>query len=112
MKNKEIFFAFKKDIEGGHLCVPEIGLKFKTGDGSLILFDGQGLMHGVTSIKKTSVEAKRFSVVYYSLKNMWACDPYEDEIENLREGRTNLEIKKSSWNRTDYTSPAKGSLKP
>lgn len=87
-------FAFKKDIDGGHLCVPEIDLKFKTGDGSLILFDGQGLMHGVTSIKKLSNKAKRYTIVYYSLKNMWSCEPYEDEIENMRNSRTITEINK------------------
>ena len=88
-------FAFKKDVEGGHLCTPELGIKFKTGNNSLILFDGQALLHGVTPITKLSKNAKRFTVVYYSLKNMWSCEPYEDEIEHMRESRTLTEESKS-----------------
>lgn len=88
--------VLKKGVSGGHLCVPEISTSFDCGDKSIILFDGQGLLHGVTPIKKTSVDGRRFSVVYYSLRQMWQCLGVGDEIDRLRNKRTSIEKKRAS----------------
>jgi len=87
-------FAFKKNIEGGFLSMPELDIGFKCGDCSLILFDGQSILHGVTPITKTSEDAVRFTVVYYSLKQMWSCDAPGDEIQRMRMKRAEIELKK------------------
>lgn len=89
-------FAFKKDIEGGYLAVPEINMGFKCGNGSLTMFDGQGLLHGVTPIKKLSESAVRYTVVYYSLLQMWNCITPKDEISRLRHSRAELELRKKT----------------
>ena len=89
-------FGFKKGIEGGFLSVPEIDLRFKIGNKSLTLFDGQGLIHGVTPIKKTHPDAKRYTIVYYSLQQMWNCKTPGTELEILRERRTSLERRRAT----------------
>jgi len=89
-------FAFKKDIEGGYLACPEIDTVFKCGNGSLTMFDGQGLIHGVTPIKKLSENATRYTVVYYSLQQMWNCITPKDEISRMRNQRAEIEMKKKN----------------
>lgn len=84
--------GFKSDVEGGMLCVPELNLKFEIGDRSLLLFDGQGLLHGVTPIVKRSPTAMRFTVVYYSLQQMWNCEYINDELERARSKRSAAEL--------------------
>ena len=92
-------FGFKDGIEGGHLSVPELGLGFHIGDRSLTLFDGQGLLHGVTPIRKTREDAVRYTVVYYSLQQMWNCEQPTDEIERLRMKRAEVERNRVSTDR-------------
>jgi hypothetical protein len=84
-------FALKKDVGGGHLACPEIDIAFECRNGSLTMFDGQSILHGVTPIVKKTPEAVRFTVVYYSLKKMWSCESPEQEIELMRNKRTNIE---------------------
>lgn len=88
-------FGFKKGIEGGYLAIPEIDTHLKISDKSLSLFDGQGLLHGVTPIKKTHPDAKRYTIVYYSLQQMWNCQTPGTELEILRQRRTEYERKRS-----------------
>jgi hypothetical protein len=95
-------FGFKRHVEGGHLSVPELvdadghALGFEISDKSLLLFDGQGLLHGVTPIRKTRAEARRFTVVFYSLQQMWKCTPVEDEVARIRRLRTERERKRAA----------------
>lgn len=85
--------GFKSDIAGGLLCVPELDVKFEIADRSLLLFDGQGLLHGVTPIKLLSPQAMRFTVVYYALKQMWNCETINDELIRQRAKRLQIEAK-------------------
>jgi hypothetical protein len=85
--------VFKKHISGGHLSIPELDLTIACGDKSLLLFDGQSLLHGVTPIRKVRPDGRRFSLVYYSLKQMWRCLDIDGEIDRLREVRTKTERK-------------------
>jgi len=83
--------VFKQDIEGGYLSLPELGLGFKLPNNSLFLFDGQGMLHGVTPIKQMSKNAYRYSIVYYTLKRMWQCLEINEEIARIRQSKTNKE---------------------
>ena len=85
--------VFKKDIEGGHLSCPEIDLCFELADHTALMFDGQRLVHGVTPFMKTSPDGYRFSVVYYTMKQLWACLPFEQEIQRARVNRTAVEAR-------------------
>ena len=89
-------FAVKRDIKGGHLSVPELDMKFECADGSLIMFDGQSLLHGVTPIIKLNENSVRYTVVFYSLKNMWSCETPHDEVENMRANRSMIEKSKTT----------------
>jgi hypothetical protein len=87
--------GIKHKVRGGFLCVPELDLMFEISDRSLLLFDGQALVHGVTPIEKLAEDSHRFTVVYYSLQQMWNCDAITDEIARLRAQRTNVETKRA-----------------
>jgi len=76
--------VFKSGIQGGHLSLPEYGLGIELKNNSIFLFDGQSIMHGVTPIKYESEKSYRFSVVYYSLKNIWQCLEIDDELARVR----------------------------
>jgi hypothetical protein len=79
--------GFRRDVAGSYLAVPEYDLAVEVADGSLTLFDGQGLLHGVTPFVKTSPHAYRFTVVYYSLEQMWKCLPPEEEAARIQQLR-------------------------
>ena len=76
--------GFKKDIEGGHLAMPEYDIALAIGDGSITFFDGQKILHGVTPITNLTEDAYRYTIVYYSLQGMWKCEPIDDEIARIR----------------------------
>jgi len=80
--------GFKRDVRGGYLSVPEYDLGLEVADGSLTLFDGQGLLHGVTPFAKSSPQGYRFTVVYYSLEQMWRCLPPGEEVKRIQRRRT------------------------
>jgi hypothetical protein len=87
--------AFRHKTQGGHLACPELGVAFEIADRSLILFDGQKLLHGVTPIKRLAEDAFRFTVVYYSLKQMWNCETVQGEVDALRDRRTKTEQRRA-----------------
>lgn len=79
--------GFKKDCMGGHLTMPEFDVGLEIADKSITLFDGQDILHGVTPFELTSAEGYRFTVVYYTLKQMWNCLPVNEEVVRYREKR-------------------------
>lgn len=86
-----LMIVFKGGVEGGYLSVPEYGVAFKLPNNSIFMFDGQGILHGVTPIKMQSPMSYRFSFVYYSLKRMWQCLEVNEELLRIREKRTERE---------------------
>jgi len=87
--------GFRRKTTGGHLACPELDIAFEIGDRSLILFDGQKLLHGVTPIHRSGTDSFRYTVVYYSLKQMWNCDTVRGEVDALRERRSATERRKA-----------------
>jgi hypothetical protein len=87
-------FTFKNDVKEGHLSFPEFNLGVNLKDKSLIMFDGQSHLHGVTPITCMSEESTRHTVVYYSLRQMWNCLPLDDEIIRARKLRDERELKR------------------
>lgn len=77
-------------LTGGHLAVPQYDRCFTLPDHTLFMFDGQGLMHGVTPIAAPP-GSYRYSVVFYSLRMMWACLPPEQELARIRTVKTQRE---------------------
>lgn len=96
--NFEGFFsamiAFKRNTAGGHLNLPEYDVQLDIGDRSVLLFDGQAELHGVTPITRDST-GYRFTVVFYTLEQLWKCLPYSEEIRRAQINRTKTEMKRA-----------------
>lgn len=86
--------AFRSNIKGGHLSIPEYDVGLEISNNSILLFDGQKIMHGVTPFKKMSPKAYRYTIVYYTLQQMWKCEPINAELARIKEQRTTLEKKR------------------
>jgi hypothetical protein len=84
--------ALKRGVQGGRLVLPEYGVKLEIEDNTVTIFDGQSIIHGVTPIVKHEQDAYRYTIVYYSLLNMWQCLPIGDEINYIR--KTKMEVEK------------------
>lgn len=87
--------VFKKNMKGGYLACPEFDIAFECADNTAVLFDGQKILHGVTPLNKKE-SSYRYSVVYYSLKQMWNCLPLSEEVLRAREVRNKRETKRAS----------------
>lgn len=83
--------VFKHNVRGGYLAVPEYGLGFELRHNSLLMFDGQNILHGVTPIYQLTEDAYRYSIVYYSLQQMWKCLPPKEEMLRIRKIRSERE---------------------
>lgn len=83
--------VLKHKIAEGYLAMPEYDVMCEVANHSIFYFDGQGILHGVTPIKKLAPDSRRFSIVYYSLQAMWNCQPLRDEIARMRMKRESLE---------------------
>lgn len=79
-----IMLGLKKDIKGGYLHIPELKVNLKISNGSLSMFDGQRFVHGVTPMTGTSEKSYRFTIVFYSLVQMWNCLETALEVENAK----------------------------
>lgn len=78
-------------MAGGELVVPELGYWLPVEDGTVVYFDGQDLWHAVTSMRKRTRTAHRFSAVFYSLTDLWQCLPPAGEVERHQARRTEKE---------------------
>jgi hypothetical protein len=83
--------VFKRKCAGGDLVCPELDLCFRLRDHSLLMFDGQAILHGVTPFRMLKPDGYRFTVVFYSLKQMWRCDTKADTIKLAARRRTERE---------------------
>jgi hypothetical protein len=83
--------VFKFGCVGGDLVCPELDLCFKLSDHSLLMFDGQSILHGVSPFRLIRRDGYRYSVVFYSLQQMWRCDPKVDSVRLAARRRTERE---------------------
>lgn len=95
-KALSVMLTLKKDLIGGDLSIPEIDTLIKLKDNTLLIFDGQELLHGVTPIIKKSEKSYRFTIVYYSLIQMWKCLTITDEVIKARKTRFKKEHKRAN----------------
>lgn len=87
--------AFKSGCKGGHLILPEYDIGLEIADGTVLLFDGQEILHGVTPFELESEDSHRFTVVFYSLERMWDCLTVDEEIARIRNKKTERERKRT-----------------
>ncbi len=63
--------TLKNNVSGGDLHLPEYNYVLQNNPGSLLLFDGASVSHGVTGFKKTSSkDSYRITIVWYVLENL------------------------------------------
>ena len=74
------------NITGGNLSIPYYDIRLRIRNGSVVIFNGQKLLHGVTPIIKTHPRGYRYTIVYYTLKQMWNC--LATPREEVEHGRT------------------------
>jgi hypothetical protein len=87
--------VLKRGIGGGRLACPEFDLKFECSDNHVVIFDGAEILHGVTPfIKQEGDDTYRYSVVYYSLEQMWNCENINEEVKRIRTVKKEREIKR------------------
>lgn len=86
--------GFKHNVAGGHLAIPEYDIGLEISTNSLTIFDGQKIMHGVTPIQMLADDSYRYTIVYYSLRKMWECLPINEEIDRIRNVKTQREYKR------------------
>jgi hypothetical protein len=93
----------KENCDGGHLACPEYNITLHQGNGYMVFFRGQEILHGVTPCTFHGTRAFRSSIVNYTLKNLRHCYPFEEELKRLKVVKTrqalnrrekNLELKK------------------
>lgn len=87
-------FGFKEAVTGGYLVMPEFRIAAQIRDESLFMFDGQAVFHGVTEFKEIAPDAHRYTIVYYSRRLMWNCDPPAIELARIKEIRTRREYER------------------
>lgn len=92
---RSILIGMRKNVAGGYLVLPEYRLALRVGDGSLSVFDGQSLVHGVTPMKKTAEDGERYSIVLYTLEKMWRCETHTEELAWARSLTTRTNRRKA-----------------
>lgn len=88
--------TFKRDLEGGHLAIPELDIALAVRDSTLSIFNAQALLHGVTPFRKTSPRGYRYTIVYYALQGMGLCGSPAEELARIRQVKTAREVKRRS----------------
>ena len=83
--------AFKSNIKGGYLSIPEYDIGLEIATNSILLFNGQKILHGVTPITLMGENAFRYTIVYYTLQQMWRCEPITEELARIKKVRTDME---------------------
>jgi hypothetical protein len=86
--------AFKRDVQGGYLAFPEYNFALEIADRTLSFFDGQAILHGVTPIKYLNEKSYRYTLVYYTLQQMWKCLEPMDELKRIKVVKTEREFKR------------------
>jgi len=99
--------AFKKDMGGGYLSIPEYDIGLEIADSSVTLFDGQKILHGVTPLKFLTPEAYRYTLVYYSMENMWKCMSPQEELDRVKKLKTDSARKRLRHLKGEYTEEEK-----
>jgi hypothetical protein len=88
--------VFRDGVAGGMLALPEFDLAVALKHKGLFFFDGQGILHGVTPMQLLRPTAKRYSLVYYSMKGMWQCEPLGAEVARIRRLRVDREARRAA----------------
>lgn len=88
-------YALSRGVRGGLLVLPAWRVAFRFHRPSLIIFDGQANLHGVSEIKQQGLDGYRYTVVFYAMAQMCNCLPVGEELARIRKVKTAREIKRA-----------------
>jgi hypothetical protein len=88
-------YVLKKNMSGANLNVIDLNAKLYLPDRSLLLFNGQKYMHGVTPMRKNKPDGYRYSIVFYTLAAMKQCLTAKEEIKRAQAKRTEREYRRA-----------------
>lgn len=71
--------GMRSRVGGGALHIPEYNLVLGIPDGSLTIFDGQDLWHGVTPLVNERPDAYRYTIVWYTKRDVKECGCAQNE---------------------------------
>lgn len=78
----------RRNVDGGHLHIPEYDLVVECRDGDIVWFPGWHYVHGVTPLRLTKPDGYRYTAVYYTVRGMGDCLPAAEELRRARTGRS------------------------
>lgn len=90
-----IMYVLKNHMSGANLNVIDFDAKLFLPDRSLLIFNGQNYMHGVTPMVKTKPDGYRYSIVFYTLAGMQQCLAPADELRRAQIMRTKREMRRA-----------------
>jgi len=83
--------VMKHGVKGGMTVLPEYRVALNAEGPVMFGFSAPADVHGVTPITKISKDAYRYSVVFYTMKEMVKCGSLEEELDRIREWSTSAE---------------------
>jgi hypothetical protein len=88
--------ACRHGIDGGMLYLADYDVYLAVPHGSISIFDGQSVLHGVTPFTVTSHDAWRYTLVAYAKSGMKSCAPNPaDEVERAAIRATDADRRKA-----------------
>lgn len=79
----------RRGVEGGWLHLVDYDVYVPVDDGSITLFDGQSVLHGVTPMRVTGGNAYRYTMVAYAVAAIGSCvDTPEEELRRAQQRST------------------------
>jgi len=80
--------------EGGYLVLPKWKVMLSCPNNSLIIFEGENILHGVSKIIKPYKTSARYSIVFYTLSQMKNCLCRTEELKRFRSEKNKTEFKR------------------
>ena len=90
-----MMLCLRRHVRGGCLNLPEYGVTFGIPNNSAFFFNGQKFWHGVTPLDFTREDAYRYTIVYYTKREIMGAEFAKDEIAAAKRLATNDEAGES-----------------
>ena len=94
--NVSAMYVFKRDCDGGHLVLPEYRVALAFDKPSILVFEGQNVVHGVSPLRLRSNLGYRYSLVYFAMKGLLKCGTCSEELDRIRTLRAAKEAKRAA----------------
>lgn len=89
--------CIKRNVKGGLLHLVDYDAWLTIPHGSISIFDGQSVTHGVSPLRFTGPNPFRYTIVSYAKSGMKRCAPtYAEEVQRARRASTAAEDKRAS----------------